>query len=387
MDILKLINNDNLLKWRRHFHMHPEVGFKEFETTAYIAQQIAAFDGIEVFRPTETGLIAVLHGGKPGRVVGLRADIDALPLTEEVDVPFKSQNPGVMHACGHDCHAAMLLGAMEALYKIKDELCGTVKFIFQHAEEVFPGGAVGLVASGLLDDVEAFYGCHVGAESACGTVGLAHGPLYANADSFEIDIQGRGAHAASPYLAIDPLLIGTEIVQALNFIVSRYVAPHDSAVVSVTVFQAGTAHNIIPDTAFIKGTARSFADDVRDLIERRINEVAQSICAAYGATCDVRYLRGYHSVINDEGLYHMLNELVPKTLPDVIIEWLEARMGGEDFSEYANVAPAFFSRIGAAPNGTKPLAHHPKFMVNEDALPIGCALYAAFAMQILGANA
>jgi len=383
MDIVKLIDNKKLVNWRRHLHMYPEIGFNEHETTKYIAEQIAAYPGIEVLRPTETGLVAVLKGGKPGKIIGLRADIDALPILEEADVEFKSKNPGIMHACGHDCHAAMLLGAVDALYKIKESLHGTIKFIFQHAEEVFPGGAKGLIASGVLDDVEAFYGCHVGVESVTGTVGLAAGPVYANADSFSIKIQGRGSHAAGPQASIDPLLIGTEIVQALNFIVSRNIAPHDAAVVTVASFNAGTAHNIIPDTAKMLGTARSYKAEVRDLIESRIKGIAHSICRAYGATCEVEYQRGYNCVVNDEGLHQFLHEIVPKVLPDVVVDKLEPRMGGEDFSEYATIAPAFFARIGAATEGKEYLAHHPGFTINEGCLPIGSALYTAFAAFIL----
>lgn len=364
--------------------MYPEVAFKEHETTAYIAAQLAQYPGVEVLQDTrhfKTGLVAVLKGGKPGKTVALRADFDALPILEEADVPYASKNPGVMHACGHDMHAAMLLGAVDVLHAMKDELCGTVKFIFQHAEELPPGGAREIVASGLLGDVEAFYGCHISAEHPVGTVGLAAGPIYANTDSFTITIQGKGAHAAAPHTGVDPLLIGTEIVQALNFIVSRNIPPNEAAVVTVASFNSGTSHNIIPDTAKILGTVRTYKAEIRDLVEQRINETVQGICAAYGAACKVDYMQGYACVDNDEGLHHLMEKLVPKTLPQATITIQEPRMGGEDFSAYGNIAPAYFSRLGAAPKSGVSNAHHPKFVVNEDALPLGCALYVAFAIE------
>ena len=381
MHITEILDVGKIVAHRRHFHMHPEVAFEEHETTEYIAKQIAEYPGITVLRPTATGLVAVMDSGRAGKTVALRADIDALPILEENNIPYASQNQGKMHACGHDAHAAMLLGALDALHKMRDRLSGTVKFIFQHAEEVFPGGAAGIIASGVLDDVDVFYGCHVGAESPTGTIGLAVGPVYANADSFSIKIQGRGAHAAGPQNSIDPLLIGTEIVQALNFIVSRNIAPHEAAVVTVAAFNAGTAHNIIPDTANILGTARSYTSKVRGLIEKRINEAADGICAAYGATCQVTYTKGYNCVVNDEGLHEIMHKIIPAALPGVAINTLEPRMGGEDFSAYHAIAPAYFSRIGAAPAEGISLAHHPKFMINEECLAIGAAAYAAFALE------
>ena len=385
MDVRTLIDKEKLVKWRRHFHMYPEVSFEEHETTDYILEQLAKYPEIEVFRPAKTGVVAVLKGGKSGKTIGLRADIDALPIVEEADVEFKSKNHGVMHACGHDMHTAMLLGAVDALYKIKDRLCGTVKFIFQHAEELLPGGAAEIVKSGLLDDVEMFYGSHVNSYLPTGTIGGAIGPIYANTDSFTINIQGKGAHAAAPHVGIDSLLIGTEVVQALNFIVSRNVPPSEPAVLTVACFNAGTTHNIIPDTATIKGTVRSYSPEVRELIERRFKETVNGICAAYGATCHINYARGYACVDNDEGLYHMFMDMMPKFLPDVNVGAIKPIMGGEDFSAYATIAPAFFGSVGAAPyDDTKFSAHHPKFIVNEDALPIGCAVYVAFALEATG---
>ena len=384
MSILEKVNKERVLQHRRHFHMYPEVAFKEFETTKYIVEQLEAFPGLEILRPTPTGVVAVLDSGKPGEVIGLRADIDALPIMEEADVEFKSKNDGVMHACGHDSHGAMLLGALEMLYNQKDSLKGKVKFIFQHAEELLPGGARQLVEAGVLDDVQVFYGSHVFLDEPVGTVASVFGPLFANTDTFDIVVQGKGTHAAKPEAGIDSLLIGTEIVQALNYIVSRQVSAFKQAVVTVGAFNSGNIYNVVPDTAAIKGTVRTFDLDVRERIEARIKAMANGICSAYGATCTVKYNRGYDAVENDEILYHFFNKTAKKYIPDIKITEMQPLMGGEDFSEYAKIAPSFFALIGACPDeGEQYGGHHPKFVINEDCLPIGTSLYAAFVLETM----
>ena len=384
MGILEKVNKEKVLQLRRHFHMYPEVAFKEFETTKYIVEQLEAFPGVEILRPTPTGVVAVLDSGKPGPVIGLRADIDALPIMEEADVPFRSKNDGVMHACGHDCHGAMLLGALEMLYNQKDSLKGKVKFIFQHAEELIPGGAGQLCKAGILDDVQVFYGSHVFLDEPVGTVASVFGPLFANADTFDIVVQGKGTHAARPEAGIDSLLIGTEIVQALNYIVSRQVSAFKQAVVTIGAFNSGSIYNVVPDTAKIMGTVRTFDQDVRNTIEARIKDMADGICSAYGATCTVTYQRGYDAVVNDEDLYHFFNKTAKKYISDINITEMQPLMGGEDFSAYAKIAPSFFAVIGACPKeGEQYGGHHPKFVLDEDCLPIGTALYAAFALEIM----
>ena len=382
MDIMSLINIEKITNWRRHFHMYPEVAFKEYESSNYIAKELENYPDIEILRPTETSIVAVLKGGKPGKVVGLRADFDALPVEEETDLPFKSKNAGVMHACGHDFHPAMLLGAVDVLCGIKDELCGTVKFIFQHAEEKEPGGASQIIATGVLDDVNAFYGCHVSADEPAGTLLAASGPIYANADFFGIDIQGKGAHAARPEQGIDTILVGAEVVQALNYIVSRNVTSKERAVLTVGTFHAGTADNIIPDSARITGTVRTYTPKIRSLIEGKISTLAENICEAYGASCIVEYKRGYDAVVNDAGLYDLFKKIAGETLPDLTVNVREPLMGGEDFSAYGAIAPIFFAGIGARYEAEEFFGHHhPKVRFDEDALPAGTALYIAFAMN------
>jgi len=385
MNILEKVDVAKVLEWRRHIHMYPEVAYDEHETAAYIAGVIGGYAGVEILRPTATSVVAVLRGGKPGRVVGLRADIDALPVTEETGLPFASRNAGVMHACGHDCHAAMLLGALDVLHGMRDELCGSVKFIFQHAEEMLPGGACELVASGVLADCEMFFAEHVFPSAPVGHVGVSEGAISANSDRFTIKIQGKGCHAAMPYEGIDTLLVACEVVQSLNFIVSRNVAAKDRAVLTVGALNSGTSFNIVPDTAEIKGTVRTFDIAVQDNIEARISQITQGICAAYGATCEIDYERGYDSMVNDKVAVDTFKRAAQKATPDIIVDPMTPMMGGEDFSAYREIAPICFVEIGAGPpaGGEYFANHHPKFFIDEAAFPAGAALYAAFAIEVL----
>ncbi|MCL2500820.1 MAG: amidohydrolase [Defluviitaleaceae bacterium] len=391
MDYMKLVNEAKVLEWRRHMHRYPELSFQEENTSSYIAEQLAEYPGVKIICRIKTGIVAVLDSNKPGKTVALRADFDALPIQEEADVECKSQNDGVFHACGHDCHAAILLGAVDALYKINNEgkLNGKVVFIFQHAEELLPGGAKDIIDDGVLHGlgIDAFYAMHVFPNDPVGTVKCAPGIMSANTDIFRIDIQGKGSHGAKPEAGIDSLLVGTEVVQALNFIVSRNVAASNRAVLSVCKFHAGTAPNIIPDTASIEGTVRTMKPTVRDMIERKINEISQHICAAYGATCEVAYTRGYTAIENDEGLNEAFGKIATKAVPGIVLGGMEAMMGGEDFSAYQAIAPTLFVRLGVMPDsGEFFVNHHPKFVANEKALPIGTALYTAFAAEMCGIN-
>jgi len=382
MDIKKMIDGEKLLVWRRYLHQHPEISFEEHESTRYIIEQLEKYPGIEIHRPAKTGVVAVLKGGKPGKVIGMRADYDALPLQEETDLEFKSVNDGAMHACGHDTHAAMLLASVDALYKMKDELQGTVKFIFQHAEELQPGGAVAIVESGLIDDVEAFYATHVGTDTPVGIVKAGHGAVSANTDSVTISITGKGCHGAYPQMGIDTLMVGMEVVQALNNVVSRMVSPFDTAVLSICAFNSGTADNIIPHTAKILGTVRTFEPRVQDSIEQKIKDITEGICKAYGATCVVDYSRGYKSIINDEKLCDYFTRYCTKVLPEAEIIKMDPMTGGEDFSAYDKIAPTYFSRIGCAPKDKEVFPHHhPKFEVDEAVLPLGAVLYVAFVLN------
>ena len=394
MNIMELIDIEKITKWRRHLHKFPEVSFNERETSKYIAAEIAAnFPDVQILRWGDQnvadklpnyGLVGVLKGGKPGKTLALRADFDALPMNEETDLEFKSVYEGAAHTCGHDCHAAMLLGAMDVLYKIRAELAGTILFVFQHAEEYVPGGAQAIIDTGVFNDfnVQAFYASHVFPNTPVNTIKFSPGSATANTDSFKIEIQGKGGHGSMPEKCIDSVVIGTEVVQALNFIVSRYISAFDPAVVTVGKFSAGTTFNIIPDTAEILGTVRSMKPEVRDLIEQKIHELATDICKAYDATCNVTYKRGYASVVSDADLCTLFNNIVAETLPGIKVVDADPLMVGEDFSAYQAIAPTLFVSLGAMPKcGEYYINHHPKFMVNEDVLPLGTALYVAFATK------
>jgi amidohydrolase len=385
-----LSNTEKIKTWRRYLHQYPEISFRENNTSNYITGQIEKYPDVKILGKVKHGLVAVLDSGKPGKTVALRADFDALPLQEESDVPFKSQTDGIFHACGHDCHAAMLLGAMDALceYKNEGKLSGKVVFIFQHAEELLPGGAIDIVQSGLLDGlgIEAFFALHVFSNIPTGTVKFnpvtPNGFVSANTDAFKIIIQGKGTHGAIPDTGIDSLLIGTEIVQAINFIVSRYVPSAERAVVSIGKFTAGTAPNIIPHTAEIEGTVRTMNPKVRDTIEHRLSEMATNICTAYGASCKTEYKRGYNAMVNDENLCKLLNKITQTSFPQLKTPEAEAMMGGEDFSAYRTIAPTLFLFLGAMPDSGEYFEnHHPKVTFNEKALPIGTALLTAFALE------
>lgn len=382
LNIREFIDVDKVIAWRRHLHMWPEVSFHEVETAKYLVGEVGRYAGVEVLRPSGNALVAVLKGGKAGGTVALRADFDALPVGEESGLPFASKNAGISHVCGHDCHTAMLLGALDALYKVKDELCGTVLFVFQDAEELMPGGAAPIVKSGVLDKAEAFFALHVFPDDAAGVVKVVPGAASANADRFAIKVIGKGTHAAMPESGVDSLLIGAQIVQALNFIVSRNVASTERAVLTVGAFNAGTTFNVIPHTAELKGTVRTFNGDVRDLVESRVAAVVRGICDAHGATYELDYERGYACIVNDEGLCHRLAKIIGEHFPDVKLDAMIPMMGAEDFSAYGDIAPTLFATLCAKPDTAESyMNHHPKFQIDEKALPIGAGLYAAFALD------
>ncbi|HLU35218.1 MAG TPA: amidohydrolase, partial [Thermomicrobiales bacterium] len=302
---------------RRHLHENPELGFQEFKTAEFVRQRLEAL-GVEDIQTgiAVTGVTGVIRGTAdgPGRNVLVRADMDALPIHEENDVEYKSKTDGVMHACGHDAHTAILLGLARVLTDRKSEFSGSVKLCFQPAEELPPGGAKAMVEAGVLNDppIEAVFGLHMSSETPVGQVVVGSGPQMAAADGFEIRIQGKGGHAAYPSENIDPVVIGAQIVVALQTLVSRETDPMDNAVVSTCVFQAGDAFNVIPDTAVLKGTVRTFLKETRDKMEQRIGEIASGIAASLGGSAEVIYTRGYPATVNDEVMTELAREAAAK---------------------------------------------------------------------------
>ncbi|MCL6577283.1 M20 family metallopeptidase [Kyrpidia sp.] len=375
----------DVVTWRRYLHAHPELSFQEENTAQFVYDTLLSFGGFELSRPTKTSVVARLIGEAPGPVVAVRADMDALPIQEENDLPFASTNPGVMHACGHDGHTAMLLGVARVLSKLRPRLRGEVRFLFQHAEELFPGGAQELVNLGVLDGVQAVIGAHLWIPLEVGKIGVKAGELMASPDRFRIVIRGRGGHAAQPHLTVDSIAVGAQVVTNLQHIVSRYVDPLDRLVVSVTRFMAGTADNIIPESAELWGTVRCFNPELRRQAPQWIERILKGVTEAHGAEYDFEYTHGYRPVINDATVTAWLREGLEEAFgPEVIVEAVPT-MGGEDFSAYQSRVAGSFFFIGAG-NPDKGIVyphHHPRFTVDEDALPIGVKALAAGVMKLL----
>ncbi|MES2522880.1 MAG: amidohydrolase [Gemmatimonadota bacterium] len=375
-----------VVEWRRHLHMHPEEAFHEHETARFIRETLEAIGGFEVSQPTETSVLAVLRGGHPGPAIAVRADIDALPIAEENDVPYRSRVAGSMHACGHDGHTAIGLGLATLLARHRDELHGEVRFIFQHAEELAPGGAEELVAAGVIDGVEAVIGLHVWSTMPFGSIGLISGPAMAAPDNFHCTITGKGGHAAIPHDTVDPIVVGAQIVTALQHIVSRAVDPLDPVVVSVTQFAAGTAFNVIPNTAYLAGTVRTFDASLRERVPELMDRMIKGIADAHGASAEFVIERGYRPVVNDPVLTERLANVVRRTFGEATLVPMRPTMGGEDFSAYQQRAPGVFAFVGAGnvADGIVHPHHHPRFQIDERALDLGLRYLTASVMELLG---
>ncbi|MEI5995093.1 amidohydrolase [Candidatus Enterococcus mansonii] len=376
----------DMIKWRRHLHRHPELSFHEVETAKYIQSILAEFPNLEVNSLTENSVIATLKGDKPGKTIALRADIDALPIVEESDVDFPSENPGVMHACGHDTHTAMLLGAVKVLTGMQDKIAGTVKFIFQPAEEEPPGGAKLLVEAGVMDDVDMVFGLHIAPNIPVGMVGTRKGAASAASDVFTLKIQGKGSHGSTPDLSIDPIMIGVEIINNLNNIVSRNISPFDNAVISIGEFNSGKTANVIPDTAQIQGTVRTNNKEVRMFIKKRIEDIIDGICKMYDASYELDYLLGYSEVNNDSDATDIVRAAAEKVVGKEMMFEAPKMMGGEDFSAYTDVKPGSFFILGGgtAEDGCGYMNHHPKFKIMEECFPVGSGMHAQIILDILG---
>ena len=371
------MNEAWLIEQFKWLHRHPELGLKEYETTAFLTG-ILRQSGVRLLDTgLETGAIAVISGKADGPVVGLRADIDALPIQEASGLPYASEREGVMHACGHDFHAACMLGAALLLKAQEDRLPGTVKIIFQPAEEI-DNGALAMVATGLLNDVQAFYAGHTYPWLAPGTLGIKAGPVMAAADRFSVRLRGRGSHAGHPDNGIDPIPALATLVSAAQTLVSRTVDPFDSAVVSITHVEAGNTWNIIPEEAFLEGTVRTMTPATRDAVQQRLERVARASAEAHGCTAEFEYQRGTASVINDASACERASA-VARDLGFQVVR-MPSSMGAEDFSDYLNIAPGAFIRVGTG-GGCE--AHHPKFTADPSALFPAAKYFAALAVSEL----
>jgi amidohydrolase len=377
---------ERVIGWRRKLHANPELSFNEEETAQFVHDTLAGFGGLELSRPTATSVVARLVTGRPGPVLAMRADMDALAITEETGLDFASANTGVMHACGHDGHTAMLLGAAQELVAQRDRLAGEVRFFFQHAEEIFPGGAEEMVQHGVMDGVARVIGAHLWADLEVGKVGVPSGPVTAAPDTFWITIRGKGGHAAIPQQTVDPVAIGAQVVTNLQHIVSRGIDPIDSAVLSITQFHAGTAHNVIPETAELNGTVRSLDPALRTHIPAQMERIIRGVTEAHGATYEFTYERGYRPVVNDADVTADLAAVVEAVCGAGALAPMRPVMVGEDFSAYQQKAPGTFFFVGAARaiDGAVHPHHHPKFDIDERALETGVRVFVEAARRFNG---
>lgn len=368
---------------RREFHMYPEKSMNEVKTQKRIIEELEKA-GIECRPIAGTGVIATIKGNKEGKTVALRADIDALDVNESNDVPYKSKNEGLMHACGHDGHAASLLGAAMILNELKDEIKGSIKLLFQPGEEVAQG-AKKMIEEGALENVDAVFGIHVWNDLECGKVSAEAGPRMASAGVFKIKVQGKGGHGSLPHQTIDPIVASSAIVLDLQSIISREISPLDSAVITVGKFQSGTRFNVIANDALIEGTTRCFSNEINDAFEKRIRRVCENTASAYRATAELEYDQLVIPTINDEECSKIAENAAEKLFGKEAVAKFPMTTGGEDFSFYMKDIPGAFAFVGSR-NDEKVTYyphHHPKFDIDEDCLEVSSSLYAQFALDYL----
>ncbi len=377
---------DYVVTMRRHFRTFPEVSGQEYETQKKIISELKVM-GLDPRPIAGTGVIADIRGGKSGKTVAIRADIDALPIQDEIDQPYCSQYAGCCHACGHDGHAAMLLGIAKVFSTIKNELAGNIRLLFQPSEERFPGGALGMIAEGALEGVDAVIGAHLWQPLDVGIMGITYGPMMASPDQFTITVKGRGGHGSMPHQTVDPLSVGAQIVLALKTITGNNVSANELAVLSLGMFKAGEVFNIIPDSAILQGTVRTFAQSTRETIFSSIDRICSGICAAAGATYTLESYYGFPPVINNPNVAKVVAEAGEKVLGKTAVLELNPAMVAEDFSYYQQQVPGCFMFIGIGnkENGIVYPHHHPKFDMDEEALNHGVEVMVVSALQLLEA--
>lgn len=364
-----------LVAVRRDFHRWPELSFREVHTAARIASELHAM-GLEVQTGVaKTGVVGLLRGGRPGgKTLLVRADIDALPLDEQNDVSYRSRNPGVMHACGHDAHMAMLLTAIRVLTELREDLPGNLKFVFQPAEEG-PGGADLMIEEGVLESpsVDAALGFHIWNELPVGVVGVRTGALMASSDEFEIVIEGQGTHAADPHLGVDAVVVAAHVLTALQSIVSRQISPLDSAVLSVGQIVSGSAHNVIAQKAHMSGTVRTFNEELRASMPQRISQLVDGVAMAFGATAHLEYRYQYPVLSNSSEMTELVRKAAVRAIGAERVVTAEPTMGAEDMAYFLREVPGCYFLIGSAnpDKGFDKPHHHPQFDIDEDALPVG----------------
>ncbi len=368
---------DQIIAWRRDFHMHPELGYEEERTSKIVEEHLREW-GYTIKR-VGTGIIADIGNGE--KKIALRADMDALPVQEENDVPYKSRTPGKMHACGHDAHTAMLLGAAKIIAEHKEELPNKVRLIFQPAEEG-GNGALKMIEGEGLEGVDAIFGLHVWMELPSGIVGVREGPVMAGVGRFDVEIEGKGGHGASPHETIDPVPIAAQAILAFQTIISRNLNPLESGVVSVGTIKAGEAFNVIPERVYMNGTYRFFTQETKKLIEKRIEEVLKGIVLANNASYKLKIEEVAPPTINDPQMASLAKRVAQKL--GLKVDDVPKSMGSEDFAFYLQKVPGAFIALGIK-NEEKGITHphhHPKFNVDEEVLPLGTALEVGLAFEV-----
>lgn len=381
-------NHENVVGIRHHLHAHPELSFKEFETSKFVAKELERV-GVEFETGyVETGIVALIKGRNPeSKITALRADLDALPINELNDKPYKSKNEGVMHACGHDVHTASLLGAANILNQVKDDFEGTVKLIFQPGEERLPGGASLMIKEGALENPTptSIIGQHVYPQLEAGKVGMRPGMYMASADEIHVTVRGKGGHAALPHNCIDPVVITAHIIVALQQVISRRTKPGNPSVLTFGRVIADGATNIIPDEVTLQGTFRAMDEEWRLEAHSILKKMAEQMAEAMGGSCDFEVRMGYPCVINDEALTNHSFAAAEDYMGKENVVLLEPRMTGEDFSYYSQMMPGCFYRLGTGNKemGITSGVHMPTFDIDESALEIGSGLMAWLAVSAL----
>jgi len=378
-DVKKI--ESELKNWRRDFHRHPEVAFSEERTSKKVEGFFKKL-GLPVKRMAGTGLRAELKGKTHGKVVALRADMDALPIQEEGEKEYISRNQGVAHVCGHDAHMAILMGAAKVLAENRDEISGHVVFLFQPAEELPPGGAKKMVGEGALKNVDAIFGLHVWQPLPTGYVGILKGPMMAQADNFEITVRGKAGHGSTPHITVDPIFVASQMVVNLQSVVSRNVDPLKPLVVSFGTINGGTVYNIIPQEVRLKGTVRTFENEVQERARQRIHKIAKDTSKAFDAFADCRYKPGYPPLVNHDDMVDLVLKTAAKILGKDKIKEISPVMGGEDFAYYLQKIPGAFLFLGAG-DGQEYSHHHPEFDIDEKVLVYGAELMAGLAYNFL----
>ncbi|MEE4602557.1 MAG: M20 family metallopeptidase [Desulfobacteraceae bacterium] len=386
VDIHQLVveHKELVIRIRRDLHRIPETAYTEKKTSAYVAEHLRR-EGLEVQTGIATyGVVGLLNTGRPGPTLLLRADMDALPVTEDTGLPFASTHDGAMHACGHDAHVAMVLVAATVLNRVKDELNGTIKFLFQPAEEG-PGGAKPMIDEGVLENPQVDYsiGCHVWPQIPEGTIGVRSGPFMAAMDRFDIKIIGRSGHGAMPHFCVDALEVGTQVVSALQRISSRHMNPLEPAVVTVGMFHAGTAFNIIPGEAQLTGTTRTFNLDIWNSWAERLETVVRGVCESMGADFEMKFSKGYPPTINDDMMAEVVRRCAQKVAGEDKVVVPEQSMGGEDMSYFLQQSKGCFYALGVGRQEFTPL-HSNRFDLDENVLALGVETHCRIALDLLG---